>query len=100
MVSHCIESIVAVFIRSRTTVCHKAIGRSSQGRTDYSCGEINEANESVGAVNDLLFKLNLPIQMTSSVPDNEAKNPFKQLQLNCSMLFKQVIVNHNKLLML
>ena len=26
VVSHGIESIVAVFIRSRTTVCHKAIG--------------------------------------------------------------------------
>ncbi len=52
VVSHGIESIVAVFIRSRTTVCHRAIGRSSQGRTGYSYMVKNEANESVslGAV--------------------------------------------------
>ncbi len=43
VVSHCIESIVAVFIRSRTTVCHKAIGRSSQGRTGYSYGEMKQS---------------------------------------------------------
>ncbi len=43
VVSHGIESIVAVFIRSRT-VCHKAIGRSSQGRTGYSYGERKSMN--------------------------------------------------------
>ncbi len=43
VVSHGIESIVAVFIRSRTTVCHRAIGRSSQGRTGYSYGEMKQS---------------------------------------------------------
>ena len=42
VVSHGVESIVAVFIRSRT-VCHKAIGRSSQGRTGYSYGEMKQS---------------------------------------------------------
>ncbi len=43
--SHGIESIVAIFIRSRTTVCHRAIGRSSQGRTGYSYSEMKQMNQ-------------------------------------------------------
>ena len=45
VVSHGVESIVAAFIRSRTTICHKAIGRSNQGKTGYSYGEMNETNQ-------------------------------------------------------